>query len=159
MTVANINPAYKDHTIKAGKTIRSIHPPEANLSVKIDKKEIIVTPYRKDKSFEAIIEQNNFTNLTLQLISNQLTRIEQGSNNDQTNTTKIYDTNEVLFKSRPAQNLEMNIDKPGANSKNVEWNNKKADVLNIKETKFAPIIEDKVSRDISEPESDNNSEE
>lgn len=56
LTVFNINSAYKEYTTKARKIIKSIHPPEVNLSVKIDKEEIVATPSRKDWTFEAIIE-------------------------------------------------------------------------------------------------------
>lgn len=53
---------------KNGKIIRSIHPPDSNLILKI-KDEVIATPYRKDNNrIETVIEHNNFTNLNLQSI-------------------------------------------------------------------------------------------
>lgn len=55
---------------KNAKIITSIHPLEDNLTINIHGDEVIATPYRKSNHVEAVVEQNNLTNLSLKTVEN-----------------------------------------------------------------------------------------
>ncbi|CAL8168655.1 unnamed protein product [Prunus armeniaca] len=82
-----IGSPFSSYTSKDGKSVKAIHPPE----MVIKQKDVIATPYKETTFLEdsainfriaskedvgAVIQQNNYTNLFLQSLGKQVTRIE-----------------------------------------------------------------------------------
>ncbi|CAL9010275.1 unnamed protein product [Prunus brigantina] len=115
-----IGSPFSTYTSKDGKSVKAIHPPE----MVIKQKDVIATPYKETTSLEdnannfrtsskedvgAVIQQNNYTNLFLQSLGKQVTKIEtsvsikeQKSEPGPLETKRNTEVSQAFFKPPPA---------------------------------------------------------
>ncbi|KAI5342468.1 hypothetical protein L3X38_010343 [Prunus dulcis] len=115
-----IGSPFSTYTSKDGKSVKAIHPPE----MVIKQKDVIVAPYKETTFLEdsannfctaskedvgAIIQHNNYTNLFLQSLGKQVTRIEtsvsmkeQKSEPGPSETKRNKEVSQAFFKPPPA---------------------------------------------------------
>lgn len=121
--ILSIETSYRSFVEKNGRVFKIIHPPEVNLALKINDEEVLATPYRKSNNIEAVVEQNNFTNLTLKTIGYQLNRIEKNIEKEKVLNSELpqIDKN-VLFKPMTSEKIDFKI-QPQDSSEMVELMN------------------------------------
>ncbi|KAG6424574.1 hypothetical protein SASPL_114992 [Salvia splendens] len=113
--ISTLETSLKDFKTISGKIIKSIHPPEMNLSIKTLEGEILVSPYKGSLAgkFEDIVSQNNFTNLYLKTLGDQMNRIEKVSQNTEVENFGLNfgpkRDSKVLFKPKPSHKLDINF--------------------------------------------------
>ncbi|CAB4320112.1 unnamed protein product [Prunus armeniaca] len=115
-----IGSPFSTYTSKDGKSVKAIHPPK----MVIKQKDVIATPYKETTFLEdsannfhtaskedvgAVIQQNNYTNLFLQSLGKQVTRIEtsvstkeQKSELGPSETKRNREVSQAFFKPPPA---------------------------------------------------------
>ncbi|EYU31812.1 hypothetical protein MIMGU_mgv1a025442mg, partial [Erythranthe guttata] len=136
--ISTIESTFQNYITKRGTLVKSIHPPAANLTVQIDKDEVIATPYRKGSTIEAVVEQNNFTNLSLQSIGNQLNCIEQKVAYTESTSKPLQIEQKVLFKPMSTEKTEFKL-QTQESSEMVDEIVKRLKNLAIKEKEIAPL--------------------
>ncbi|KAG6433549.1 hypothetical protein SASPL_105163 [Salvia splendens] len=86
-----------------------------NLSIKTLEREILASPYKGSLAgkFEDIVSQNNFTNLYLKTLGDQMNRIEKVSQNTEVENLGLNfgpeRDSKVLFKPMPSDKLDINL--------------------------------------------------
>ncbi|EYU18276.1 hypothetical protein MIMGU_mgv1a021461mg, partial [Erythranthe guttata] len=136
--ISTIESTFQNYITKRGTLVKSIHPPAANLTVQIDKDEVIATPYRKGSTIEAVVVQNNFTNLSLQSIGNQLNCIEQKVAYTESTSKPLQIEQKVLFKPMSTEKTEFKL-QTQESSEMVDEIVKRLKNLGIKEKEIAPL--------------------
>ncbi|EYU18273.1 hypothetical protein MIMGU_mgv1a023124mg, partial [Erythranthe guttata] len=136
--ISTIESTFQNYITKRGTLVKSIHPPAANLTVQIDKDEVIATPYRKGSTIEAVVVQNNFTNLSLQSIGNQLNCIEQKVAYTESTSKPLQIEQKVLFKPMSTEKTEFKL-QTQESSEMVDEIVKRLKNLAIKEKEIAPL--------------------
>ncbi|KAG6390843.1 hypothetical protein SASPL_148588 [Salvia splendens] len=113
--ISTLETSLNDFKTVSGKIIKSIHPPEMNLSIKTLEGEILASPYKGSSAgkFEDIVSQNNFTNLYLKTLGDQMNRIEKVSQNTEVENLGLNfgpkRDSKVLFKPMPSDKLDINF--------------------------------------------------
>lgn len=142
--VLKLDKSYREFTATNGTKFKSMHPPEVKLSVNLPGGDFIATPYRKSQNIDAVVEQNNFTNLHLRTIGTQLTRIEEklcsstGGNeqpSSSTSTSKSFE-DKVLFKPMSSKKVDIKLQ---PTSDMVDELVKRLNNLGINDQTVAPI--------------------
>ncbi|PIM97186.1 hypothetical protein CDL12_30346 [Handroanthus impetiginosus] len=78
--LAVLESTYQMYTTAKGKPIQTIHSPSASLVIKTEERVVDDVPYKfniNNDSINNVINQNNYSNMCMQSISKQTTRIEE----------------------------------------------------------------------------------
>jgi len=147
--ILGLESKYKTYLTKAGNSITSIHPPDMNLVIKSGGDEVTASTFRKTAILESVIAQNNYTNLSLQSIGEQLNRIEKDN-------TNISSTTSVPFSSY-SSGEKINLSKqPKVDSSSSEVIQKIYDKLQELKVKhdLNPLSQDLSRENFSDEDSD-----
>ena len=143
----------------SGKAFKSIHPPEINFSFKHDEEDVLAAPYRKGQGgkYEDVISQNNYTNLYLKTVGEQLSRIEKISETplEKVSASEIKRDNKGLFKPMSSEKLKLKVI-PNSSSEMIEELAKRLKGLNIEENNCAPLNQEEGLMSESDQEDQSN---
>ncbi|KAG6403355.1 hypothetical protein SASPL_135572 [Salvia splendens] len=148
--ISTIESSYANFRTTSGRSVKSIHPPEMNLSIETKDGKITASHYKGNtEKIGDVISQNNYTNLYLKSLGEQMNRIERISQNSEIQSFEGTRDSKVLFKPMPSEKLDIKFS-PNVSSEMIEEIAKRLNNLDIKEC--APLNQETDSESSDESE-------